>query len=129
MRPILYIILIFFLCASCKVFNSEDSNSSTITIPIPPHQVSVAEKQTDFVTFNIRNTCASGCWINIGENIERKEFSFDIRVVAELSNEPCLAICLDLERNVTIEIPEPGSYSFNFLNRDSVYHELELSFP
>lgn len=125
MRSTFSLLLFSALLAGCQLFGSDDSDSFTIT----PNEVSIADKQSGSVTFTILNTCASGCWVNIGEKIERDGNNYDIRVVAENSGETCLAVCLELEHNITVEIPDPGSYSFHFIHRDSVHHELELSFP
>lgn len=119
--------LLFFsaLLTGCQLFGSDDSDSFTIT----PSEVSIADKQSDSVTFTVQNTCASGCWQNIGEKVEREGNNYNIRLVAENSGRTCPTVCLELEQDVTIKIPEPGSYSFQFIHRDSVHHELELSFP
>lgn len=125
MRSTFSILLFSALLTGCQLFGSEDSDSFTIT----PSEVSIADKQSGSVTFTILNTCASGCWINIGKKVEREGSTYDILVVAENSGQICPTVCLDLEQEITIEIPEPGNYSFRFIHRDSVHHELELSFP
>lgn len=120
-------ILLFYsaLLTGCQLFGSDDPDSFTIA----PDEVSIANKHADSITFTISNACASGCWINIGQTVEREANNYNIRVIAENSGQPCPAVCLELEQDVRIEIPKPGSYSFHFIHRDSVYHELELSFP
>lgn len=125
MRFSIYILLFSILLSGCGIFGSQDADTFTIE----PDEVSIADKQSDSVTFTVLNNCASGCWINIGERVERDDLTFDIRLVAQNSNETCLAVCLELERDITVEIPEPGTYSFQFIHRDSVHQELELSFP
>lgn len=125
MKTFFCVVLSSFLLTGCQIFGSQDSDSFTIT----PNEVSIADKRSESVAFTVINTCASGCWINIGEKVEREGNNYNISVVAENSGEPCLAVCVVLEQDVTIEIPEPGSYSFQFTHRDSVHHKLELSFP
>lgn len=125
MKTFICVVVSSILLTGCQIFGSQDSDSFTIT----PNDVSIAGKQSESVTFTVINTCASSCWVNIGEKIKREGNTYNISVVAENSGETCLAACLELEKDVTVEIPEPGSYSFQFIHRDSVHHRLELSFP
>lgn len=125
MKTFFYVVFSSFLLTGCQIFGSQDPDRFTIT----PNEVSIADKRSESVTFTVINTCASGCWINIGEKVERKSNTYNISVIAENSGEQCLAVCVVLEQDITIEIPEPGSYSFLFTHQDSVHHELELNFP
>ncbi|MEX0723038.1 MAG: hypothetical protein WD053_04140 [Gracilimonas sp.] len=118
----------FLICtvivSGCQIFGSDDD-----TFTVSPDEVSVIEKNVDSVTFKVLNNCASACWVNLGEKVNKAGNSFEIRLIAENSGENCLAVCLELERMVSVDIEDPGNYSFEFIHHDSIYHDIELSFP
>lgn len=120
-----FLLLTVFIVGGCETFDSQEDNSFTIL----PHEVSVTDKQSGSVTFNVLNTCASGCWYNIQDKVQRDSNTYKIRILAENEGRICPTVCIELEREIKIEVPGSGTYDFQFIHRDSTYQKLELSFP
>ena len=120
-------VIAFSLLLSCdQIIGTGDASDS---FSIMPDEVSILDKSNNSVTFSFTNTCSSGCWKNVRPSVQKKSQNFSIKMVAEKSQNPCLAVCGLLEREIKIDIKKPGTYDFSFIHRDSTYHNFNLIFP
>lgn len=94
-----------------------------------PEQVEVVSQEANSVTFGLFTSCGSACWGEFQQIIASDGNTFEIKTMAESTAEICTQQCVPYDWEYTIEIPEPGDYTFQFTHRDSVYHELNLIFP
>lgn len=119
-------VIAFSLFLSCdQIIGTGGSDNFSIM----PNEVTVQQKSADSVTFEFINTCSSDCWTDIRPQIKKSGQDYSVKLVAERSRKPCLAVCRLLEKEIKIDVKTGGTYNFSFAHRDSVYHQFNLFFP
>lgn len=103
---------------------SDDNFQSVV-----PEQVEIASQETNSVTFGLFTSCGSACWGEFQQIVSSNGNTYEIKTMAEVTAELCTQQCVPYDWEYTIEVPEPGDYTFQFTHRDSVYHSLNVSFP
>ncbi|MCP9291328.1 MULTISPECIES: hypothetical protein [Gracilimonas] len=124
-RIILPVIALSLFLSCDQIIGTGDSDTLSIT----PNEVTLQEKSDRSVTFNFVNTCSSGCWKNIKPEVKKSGDEYSVKLVAERSGNPCLAVCGLLEKEIKIDVKTAGTYNFSFTHRDSVHHQFNLIFP
>ena len=124
--PIIILFALLLLSAGCTTGQSIDD---TDYVTVLPSEVEMVNKAADSVTFRMINPCGSACWDDLRELIDQNENTFKIKTIAEVTSEICTEQCVRYEREYSVEIPEPGEYTFQFIHSDSVFRSFTLSFP
>ena len=121
----------FFLLATalllinCNLFGDEDNKKRDAVFP---NEFKVLEKSTDHVIIRMENFCGSGCWIDYKDHISQEGNTFNLQTTIEYGKDPCLTVCVELNRDYDIKIASQGDYTFNYIVSDTVAKSLSLTF-
>lgn len=118
--------ILFVFGISCSTDQSINEGNFQSVVP---EQVEVLNKAQNSVTFGLFTSCASACWGEFKVTEKTDGNTYKLNTMAEVTAEICTEQCVPYDWEHTVNISEPGTYTFQFVHRDSIYHELNISFP